>query len=214
MQKNSSTHSTGSTNSGQARLTTKGFTLIELLVVVAILAILSVVVILTLNPAQMLKQARDSQRLSDMATLKSAISLYLQDVSTLSIGSSATCYGSAPATPAGVGCGSRMSASDATVTTTTAASSTSVGGAAGNGWIPINFTAISSGAPIGSLPIDPVNNATYFYSYATNASPNYQFEINSDMESTRYAASGTSDVESTDGGTNTAVYEVGTSLSL
>ncbi|MBI5221157.1 MAG: prepilin-type N-terminal cleavage/methylation domain-containing protein, partial [Candidatus Liptonbacteria bacterium] len=38
---------------------TKGFTLIELLVVIAIIAILAAVVILTLNPGQLLKQARD-----------------------------------------------------------------------------------------------------------------------------------------------------------
>ena len=194
----------------------KGFTLIELLVVIAILAILSVVVILTINPAQMLKQARDSQRVSDMATMKSAISLYLADVSNLAataLGSSSTCYlSSAPGIASGAaGCNSRMSTGDTVVASTTAANAAST---TGGGWIKIDFSGISSGAPIGSLPIDPVNNAVYFYSYATNASPNYQFEINSDMESTRYAASGTSDVESTDGGTNTAVYEVGTSLSL
>ena len=72
--------------------TNKGFTLIELLVVLAIVAILSVVVILTLNPAELLKQARDSNRVSDMATLKSAISLYLADVSTPVIGTSTYCY--------------------------------------------------------------------------------------------------------------------------
>ncbi|KKW47096.1 MAG: hypothetical protein UY99_C0042G0007, partial [Parcubacteria group bacterium GW2011_GWA1_59_11] len=40
------------------------FTLIELLVVIAIVAILSAVVIITLNPAELLKQSRDSNRLS------------------------------------------------------------------------------------------------------------------------------------------------------
>src|SRR3989338_2108717 len=48
----------------------KGFTLIELLVVIAIIAVLAVAVILTLNPAELLKQARDSTRVSDMSTLK------------------------------------------------------------------------------------------------------------------------------------------------
>ena len=58
----------------------KGFTLIELLVVIAIIAVLAVVVILTLNPAALLQEARDANRVSDMATLKSALSLYLADV--------------------------------------------------------------------------------------------------------------------------------------
>ena len=47
----------------------ESFTLIELLVVLALVAILSVVVILTLNPAELIKQARDSNRLSDLPQL-------------------------------------------------------------------------------------------------------------------------------------------------
>jgi prepilin-type N-terminal cleavage/methylation domain-containing protein len=41
----------------------KGFTLIELLIVIAILAILATAVVLVLNPAQILAQARDAQRI-------------------------------------------------------------------------------------------------------------------------------------------------------
>ena len=63
----------------------RGFTLLELLIVIAILAILAAVVIIVLNPAQTLAQARDSQRLSDLATMKSAISLYLTTVSSPSL---------------------------------------------------------------------------------------------------------------------------------
>lgn len=197
----------------------KGFTLIELLVVVSIIAILSVVVILTLNPAQMLKQARDSQRISDMSTLRSAISLYLADISSPAanaIGASSTCYASAPpgTVSAVAGCGSRMAAGDTAIASTTITSSTLIGGVSGVGWIPVNLSAVSAGSPIGSEPIDPINNATYFYSYATNASPNYQFEINAKMESIKYSASGTSDVESTDGGSSSTVFEVGTNLTL
>ncbi len=185
----------------------KGFTLIELLVVIAILAILSVVVILTLNPSQLLKQSRDSQRVYDMSTFRKAITLYITDVGSPSIGSVNTCYGSSIATPGASGCGGRMTAN--TVVTTTAALAASTTGA---GWIPINFASLSIGAPIGSLPLDPTNNATYFYSYATNAS--IQFEINANMESTRYSASGTNDMESNDGGNNATVYELGTNLTL
>ncbi|MDP3948560.1 MAG: type II secretion system protein [bacterium] len=186
----------------------KGFTLIELLVVIAILSILAVAVILTLNPAQMLKQARDSQRISDMSTLKSAIGLYLADVTSPSMGTSTNCYVSFSGSSA-TACTGRMTAT--TVVTTTAANA---GSTTGGGWIPINFTAISSGSPLGAEPVDPINNATYFYSYATNGSSNFQFEINADMESTRYASSGSSDVEGTDGGSSSTIYEVGSSLGL
>ncbi|MGC9603563.1 MAG: type II secretion system protein, partial [Minisyncoccia bacterium] len=41
-----------------------GFTLIELLVVIGILGTLATAVVLVLNPAQLLAQARDSTRLS------------------------------------------------------------------------------------------------------------------------------------------------------
>ena len=187
----------------------QGFTLIELLLVIAIIAVLAVVVILVLNPVQLLAQARDSSRISDMATLKRAISLYLADVSPslYNLGSSNTCYGSSVNTPGSSGCGARMTA--ATVATTTALNQAST---TGGGWIPINFSAISAKTPIGAEPRDPVNNATYFYSYATNAS--YQFEIDANMESSKYANTGNKDVESTDGGNNLNIYETGTNLSL
>src|SRR3989338_277276 len=58
----------------------KGFTLIELLVVIAILAVLATAVVIILNPAELLKQGRDSTRLSDLAALQSSIALYLSDV--------------------------------------------------------------------------------------------------------------------------------------
>lgn len=58
----------------------KSFTLIELLVVLALVAILSVVVVVTLNPAELLKQARDSNRLSDLATINTSLNLFSADV--------------------------------------------------------------------------------------------------------------------------------------
>src|SRR3989344_8561410 len=59
-----------------------GFTLLELLIVITILAILTLVVVLFINPVEMLKKSRDVQRMSDMATLNSAINLFLQDHAT------------------------------------------------------------------------------------------------------------------------------------
>ena len=52
------------------------------MVVIAIIAILSVVVILTLNPAELLRQSRDSNRISDLSVTKSAIAFYLASVTT------------------------------------------------------------------------------------------------------------------------------------
>jgi prepilin-type N-terminal cleavage/methylation domain-containing protein len=160
----------------------KGFTLIELLVVIAIIAILAVVVVLTLNPAELLRQARDSNRTSDFATLKSAIGLYSADVATttwlsgssvinnsstmfLSTAITATTPTTTPLT-ANTACGT----ANPTVAWGFLGGESVVSGTIsravnGTGWLPLNLTAISSGAPIGSLPVDPVNSGANVYVY-------------------------------------------------
>ena len=45
------------------------FTLIELLIVIGILAVLMVAVVVVLNPAEYLKQSRDSKRIQDLASI-------------------------------------------------------------------------------------------------------------------------------------------------
>jgi prepilin-type N-terminal cleavage/methylation domain-containing protein len=176
----------------------KGFTLIELLIVIAILAVLSVVVILTLNPAELLRQARDSTRLSDMSTYKSAIALYLADVNSPFIGTSTLCYAHGSSTMSGCTFQGRFAAGTITLVSSVAVNGT---GAATFGWVPINFTAISAGAPMSVEPIDPTKNGT-------------AYKITVNMESGKYAQFGSNDVESTDGGNSSSTYEVGTDLSL
>jgi prepilin-type N-terminal cleavage/methylation domain-containing protein len=188
------------------RCEAKGFTLIELLIVIAILAVLSVVVILTLNPAELLRQARDSTRVSDMATYKSAIALYLADVTSLSIGSNTYCYAHASSSLSG-SCATTGRFAGGTATTTSNVNVT------GTGWIPINFNAISSGAPMSVEPIDPTNNSTYYYAYRPGAGgTTYKITVN--MESSKYAQGGSNDLEATDGGISSSTYEVGTDLTL
>lgn len=188
-----------------------GFTLIELLVVIAIIAILSVVLILTLNPAELLRQARDSNRVSDLATLKSAISLYLSDVASPSIiGASTDCFMSAATTTdTATNCGNSFVGR-----TTRSTSSATTGGLAvtGTGWLPVNFTSISSGAPIGNLPQDPTNSAEKSYRY-TASSTGFTFELNAFLESSKYTNASTG-LENNDGGNTSTMYEVGTTPGL
>jgi prepilin-type N-terminal cleavage/methylation domain-containing protein len=227
----------------------KGFTLIELLIVIAIIAILSIVVVLTLNPAEMLRRSRDSNRVSDLGIIKTSISLYLADVSSTSMGTAGTCYmqysgATAPsgsfyefpssttiaagtttaytfATSTGAVCSQWFSS--ATLTTSSASRSVS----AATGWIPINLSLISSGAPIGQWPADPTysvgaacttagtcnGSAAHFYSYIPTATNN-GYKLAAKLESTLYSQGGTSDLESTDGGTDQDQYEQGTNLTL
>ncbi len=57
----------------------QGFTLIELLIVISVIAALAVSVFVALNPAQRLKDARDSRRVTDVDTLLTAIHEYIVD---------------------------------------------------------------------------------------------------------------------------------------
>ena len=184
----------------------KGFTLIELLIVIAILAILATVVLLVINPVQMFAQARDSQRIYDINTLSNATALYLTTVTSPDLDSSGgfTCGTNFGASVTGViteyfvGSGTLYSAFTRAVT--------------GLGWVPVAYTGITGGSPISALPMDPTNTvaSTYYYTYACD-NTNKWFEFDANMESDRYrnGASGANDVESTDGGDTSTVYEVG-----
>ena len=197
----------------------KGFTLIELLVVIAILAVLAAVVVLVLNPAELLRQGRDSARISDLSSLNSAISLYMADVTAPDLG---TCSGSAgrvtagtPTTPFAV-----RSSTGTIVYDLYGVNSTAGCSAAPCGWVDINFTSISTGSPLSREPRDPVNSVTspsnHFYAYACDetATSGPYYEINANMESGKYKHGGPSDVESKDGGDNDNWYETGNNLTL
>lgn len=205
----------------------QAFTLIELLVVIAILAVLAVVVVLTLNPAGLLQEARDSNRISDMATLKSALSLYLADVPTPSLGTSGNCYLSIPTnamtvpisgsgTSATTSCQSWFAQQSGTSSTFVNfdVTSTPIRNVTGTtGWIPVNLSQMSAGAPFALWPIDPVNSASDFYSYEASSTGNV-FKIGMFMESTKFKASGTADIVSTDGGNNNFIFEGGSNLGM
>jgi prepilin-type N-terminal cleavage/methylation domain-containing protein len=198
----------------------KGFTLIELLVVIAIIAILSVVVILTLNPAELLRQSRDSNRISDFSVMKSAVAFYLASVSTPVIGTSTWCYqGIATASSSANGCGSYFLQASGTLagaacTSATCFATSTSRAIDGTGWIPIPFSTITAGgSPISQLPIDPTNSGNNFYAYEAS-STGLVFKMATQMESQKYSASGTNDVVSTDGGINNNMYEQGSNVKM
>ncbi|MBI2506831.1 MAG: type II secretion system protein [Candidatus Colwellbacteria bacterium] len=178
----------------------KGFTLIELLIVIGILGILAAAVVVVLNPGELLAQARDSSRISDMDSVRSAISLYLSDVAspTLTAGpfstNDATC---------GLGAGT------CTVR--------NLYGIDGSGWAGVDLSAISGGSPLSGLPRDPTNNANYQYAYAGD-NTNKTFELNARLESQKHRGKMT-----TDGGNQstcstwteaTCYYEIGSDPGL
>ena len=74
----------------------KSFTLIELLIVIAILALLMSIIIITINPAELLKQARDSKRVSGLKSLNNALNIFQATKPTTSIGTANIVYISVP----------------------------------------------------------------------------------------------------------------------
>lgn len=180
----------------------RGFTLIELLIVIGILAILAVAVVLVLNPVQLLAQARDSQRISDLGSVKSAIGLYLSTVASPSIAAGPTCTAT--------GCSTGGPFGGESVTSSTVVTS--------GGWVLIDLTVTTGGSPLSALPLDPTNSGSYFYAYKGDAT-NRTFELDGRLESTKYR-----DLMVTDGGNkntctstyteSTCYYEIGTDPAL
>ncbi len=182
--------------------------MIELLVVIAILAVLAVAVVLVLNPAELIKEGRDTTRISDLAAVNSAIALWTADVlsTTGNWSATSTCQ-AATTSPGGVG--------SCYVT-----SSTVVTGA---GWVPLNFGLIASGAPLAREPIDPNLGATtckqgtgtasttcQYAFYASSTVGSYKLETL--MESAKFYTGGSSHVTDNDGGNWSGVYETGSYL--
>ena len=190
--------------------TKKGFTLIELLIVIGILAVLAVLTVLVLNPGQLFAQARDSQRLADFRTLQSAINYYMSTAGTPAIANAGPFYsttgGTAPTVCPFSACGTQKDAGTAAGVVVT-----------GTGWVGINLSLASGGAPLAKLPADPINDTVDFYGFKGDAT-NVLYEIDARLESGKYRA-----LMGSDGGDKsicsnylepTCWYEVGTSLTL
>ncbi len=176
----------------------KGFTLLELLIVIGILAVLSTTMVLVINPAEMLRRARDSQRISDLNTIKSALAFYLTEAASPNLGNDSNWYVYNHTTI--------TIPTDCAGRTKSASSSQAVDG---GGWIPVKLSDLTGGSPISGYPVDPnpASNQRYYIYLPNNASST--FELLANMESTTYTAN-----EATDGGILSDLYEVGTEMIL
>jgi prepilin-type N-terminal cleavage/methylation domain-containing protein len=163
---------------------TRGFTLVELLVVIAIIAILAAVVVLIINPLELMKRSRDAARLTDLANLQQAINVAAQEAT--NSGTAILCAPPATAPCEGL-------------------SSTGTRVADGTGWVKVNLSSQKS-VSVPTLPIDPINDSAHPYTYHSDGNA---WEINAVLESDQQK-----DKMKNDGGNNDAAYEVGSNLSL
>jgi prepilin-type N-terminal cleavage/methylation domain-containing protein len=188
---------------------TKGFTLIELLIVIGILAILATTVVMVINPAEMVKQSRDGNRMAELQSINKALLVYQSFGGSSSMGTSNIIYISLPDSDSQ--CGSYYGTLSATSTGWNYHCSPEVDyrKTDGTGWLPVDLTSVesSSGALFASLPIDPNNTATsqHYYTYIPGS-----WALSTVMESTKYLASNAT----SDGGQSSTRFEVGNDLSL
>jgi len=181
---------------------------VELLIVIAILAVLAAAVVLVLNPAELLAQARDGARISDVKSLNDALNIFTTDKPGASQGVANTVYVSLP--DSDPGCASHslpLLPGGWQYRCSTVADYRKVDG---SGWIPIGLTSMNGGSPIASLPIDPQNSAALgkYYTYITGAVGSFLLSV--PIESTKQLQG----ASIKDGGTDASRFEVGTTMSL
>jgi hypothetical protein len=154
------------------------------LIVAAAVVFISIIVVV-FSQTKVLEKSRNSTRLADLAALNTDIGLYLADGHDFSKLKTGTIYEST-------------------------ASGKAVKNNNGTGWIPLDFTKITSGTPMATLPVDPINDRSdgLYYRFGVNITAK-TYELDCFFEDGSDAGKQTSD-----GGNNPSRFEMGTDLSI
>jgi|GEM_PF-919563 len=187
-----------------------GFTIIELLMVIGILGILSTIILLVINPAQLIKQAADANRITELNQINKALLIYQSFRGEGSyMGDHNTIYISLPDTDPK--CGSYYGQLAATTSPWNYHCSTPANYRKidGTGWVPVDFTSVQSsiGSLFTNLPVDTINSATdgLYYTYI-----NGSWALSAALTSDKYIAANAA----VDGGKSDVRYEIGNNLAL
>lgn len=168
---------------------------------------LAAVVVVVINPADMLKRARDGRRMTELAGINRALGYYQTLVGDTGMGSASVVYISLPDTD-------NTGPRDCDEYTLPAIPSDWSYYCAyqneyrrpdGTGWVPVNFSSMPTGSPFAAIPIDPQNNTSYYYTYITGSS----WVLRALLESQKLT-----EQAANDGGVADAAFEKGTNLSL
>ncbi len=178
----------------------KSFTLLELLIVIGIIAVLSTALIMVIRPAEQFRKGRDSSRVSQLDSLRTALNMALME--NVSLGEDHTVYLSLPSNDPS--CSDLSLPPLPNLWTYHCSNSSNYRKIDGTGWIPINFTELVT-VNLPALPIDPLNNTTYYFTYTTGGS----YELTALLESSERHEPAINDGDAFPG-----LYAVGTSLNL
>ncbi|MFA6492849.1 MAG: hypothetical protein WCV58_01780 [Patescibacteria group bacterium] len=162
-----------------------GFSFIQILIILALIAMLGGAIIYILKPSKVLEKSRDAKRFADIKELSMAVNQYLADKHDFQ-----GLVGPYSSIDTGFFDDATREKIDS------------------KGWIPLDFTIISTGASFNSLPIDPLNNSTYNYRLGVSVN-NKTYEFNCVFERPENITK-----HSTDGGNDPNVYELGTDLTI
>lgn len=119
------------------RIFKESFTLVELLVVMGVLAVLVVTILVSLNPAEAQKKARDTKRMKDLRTLEAIVLQYIADN-----GDTSVCGGGGCASSTGAGSNTSIQSQPCN-----------------NNWITPSSAAKNLCQYTNSVPVDPANGA-------------------------------------------------------
>ena len=181
------------------------FTLVELIIVLAILALLAGFVIYALAPGSLLDQFNDQKRITELRSIKEAIDyLNIWAQGTLNLGTSTIVYLSLPDNTSTT-CASYTLPPLPSGYSYSCKPESTYRKVDGTGWIPIDFRESDLSTLLVALPVDPVNDATYHYSYNSGGS----YELNAFLKSPKYI----NNYASKDNGDSLNAYETGDTLS-
>ena len=201
-------------------MTKQAFSLIEIIITLAVVSILIGVIAATIKIPEAYKTLRDFQRVQNLSNLNKALELVSisAELSGISLTNKYnnlkpnTIYLSLPMNSATTNCKvDYPQLPDVPGYSYYCAPSSTYMNTNGSGWIPINFSDFSSaGVGIEKLPVDPINNSIYYYSFTIDNKNN--FELTAVLESYKNIGPGT--VSEKDGGDNAYVFEKGNNLTL
>ena len=185
-------------------LNKKGFTILEILIVIFLIGVFSAILFFAFNSLDVIKKARDSRRINDLQVLNSAIQILLNQNPDVFLGNENLIYLSLPDNNSN--CSFYLSKLPPLYLSFSyrCVTSDNLRKINGQGWLPFNFSNLLLG--ISSLPIDPLNNADYFYSYITKGN---KYKLTAKMESENFSLAMLDD-----GGIEPLLYEVGSDLKI